>query len=263
MPRVMLLLLGLLAVTQLSAAEAPAKLTVVDSRFVLALADGNVLRSEQLVGAVFDMVTPEGIVAKVRIDAVTPAKERPEVLLHALSTPDESGGWRPVCDADAYGRKMGFPLNGRWRGQTFIADKKSWFIACSSGSQGKCVLYNYDPWKTAPNGALYLPLYRACQHMVRGDYDGSGNPHTRNGTTIDVWNDVDGERPESLGDPAYAFEAGWGPNGAVCVARTRWENLLPLSVLLASAPYLKAEPCDEAEARRRGAVLFNRSKLRP
>ena len=60
-----------------------------------------------------------------------------------------------------------------------------------------------------------------------------------------------------------AFEAGWGPHGAVCVARTRWSELLPLSVLLASAPRLVARPCDEAEARRRGAVLFNRSKLRP
>ena len=64
-------------------------------------------------------------------------------------------------------------------------------------------------------------------------------------------------------DPAFAFEAGWSPDGAVCVARTRWSNLLPLGTLLESAPKLAATPCDETEARRRGAISFNRSRLAP
>lgn len=262
MLRLMFLMLALVA-APLPAAEPPAKLTIDDTQFVLTLPDGSVLRSEALVGAVFDMVTPEAITAKVRIDKIDTVTERPQVLLHALSTPDGKGGWRPVCEADGYGRQLGFPVAGRWEGQNFIADKSSWFLACTSGSQGKCIAYGFDPWKTAADGTSYLPLYRACQHMVRADYDGRGAAHTRDGTTIDMWDVLGIQNAESLDDPAYAFEAGWGPDGAVCVARTRWNSVLPLSVLLASAPHLKGEPCDEAEARRRGAVLFNRSKLAP
>jgi hypothetical protein len=44
------------------------------------------------------------------------------------------------------------------------------------------------------------------------------------------------------------------------VAHTRWPDLLPLKALLASAPALAAAPCDPEEARKRGALLFNRSR---
>ena len=90
--------------------------------------------------------------------------------------------------------------------------------------------------------------------------DGRGTAHTRNGTAIDIWDSLGIQTPDPTIGDAYRFEAGWAPGGAVCVARTRWHDLLPLDVLLASAPRLRAAPCDEAEARRRGAVLFTRIK---
>jgi hypothetical protein len=88
-------------------------------------------------------------------------------------------------------------------------------------------------------------------------------PHTRNGTDIDLWDIAGVQKPDTAADPAFAFEAGWSADGAVCVARTRWENLLPLATLIQSAPQLAAAPCSEAEARRRGALLFNRSRIHP
>jgi len=99
--------------------------------------------------------------------------------------------------------------------------------------------------------------------MVPADYQGNAVPHTRNGTGIDIWDTAGVQRPESLDDTAFAFEAGWNAAGAVCVSKTRWSNLLPLKTLLERAPGLAASPCDEAEARRRGALLFNRSRLVP
>lgn len=245
-----------------AAPAAAASLRVEGTRFVVDAGAGRVLGSEQLVGAVFDMVTPEGVPARVRIDAVTPDKGMADVLLHDLKV-ESAGGWVPMCDADAHGRRLAFPMAGRWDGQRFVADKGAWFLTCTSGSQAKCRLWGFDPWGRGKDGVGLLPLYQACQHMVRADYDGRGVAHTRNGTIIDGWDIHDVQAPDTAADPAFAFEAGWGPDGAVCVARTRWPELLPLSVLLASAPRLGGATCDEAEARRRGAVLFNRSKLRP
>lgn len=246
----------------MAAPATAASLRVEGTRFVVDAGAGRVLRSEALVGAVFDMVTPEGVPARVRIDGVTRAADAASVLLHDLKV-EGPDGWMPMCDADAQGRRLAFPMAGRWNGQRFVADKDAWFLTCTSGSQAKCLLWGFDPWGKGKDGSSLLPLYQACQHMVRADYDGRGVAHTRNGTVIDGWDIHDVQAPATTGDAAFAFEAGWGPDGAVCVARMRWQELMPLSVLLASAPRLAGAPCDEAEARRRGAVLFNRSKLRP
>jgi hypothetical protein len=259
------LLLATLSITAFNAPAqaANASLGVSGTRFVLTTADGRSLDSAALIGAVFDMVTPEGINAKVRIDGISAAAEASDVTLHNLSVESSPGKWSPLCAADAKGRSAAFPMLGRWQGRRFVADAKAWFLTCTSGSQAKCRLWGFDPWGSDPRRSPLRPLYEACQHMVRADYDGSGVAHTRDGTSIDGWGDIGNERPESLNDPLFAFEAGWGPRGAVCVARTRWEILLPTRVLLAKNPHLRGNPCDEAEARRRGAVLFNRSKLRP
>jgi ADYC domain len=258
-------LLGLLLLMLPMAAPAAermhATLRVEGTRFVLVTADGRRLPSEALVGAVFTMMTPGGVLASVRIDGVTPAKDRSAVLLHDLKVANNAGEWVPMCDADAYGRRAAFPVAGRWEGQKFRADKAAWFLTCTSGSQAKCLIWGYDPWAVGPGGVSLVGHYEACQHMVRGDYDGRGAAHTRNGTSIDLWDDLGLQTPDTAADKDYIFEAGWAPDGSVCVAKTRWASLLPLSVLLQSVPRLKAQPCDEAEARRRGALIFNRSKV--
>src|ERR1041385_6963440 len=70
-----------------------------------------------------------------------------------------------------------------------------------------------------------FPYYEACQHMVRADYDGSRWAHTKNGTPIDFWDHIGVQHPDTLADPAFAFEPGWSPEGAACVAKTRWPDL--------------------------------------
>lgn len=226
--------------------------------FVVTDATGRRLTSKDLVGAVFEIADGKGGLMKVRIDTVTSAKENPAVLLHGLSVADPgSGAWMPMCDADGYGRTAGFPVKGRWDDRKFVADPNTWFLTCTSGSQAKCVLWGYDPWGTAPDGTPLSDFYRACQQMVRADYAGKGEPHTRNGTPIDTADVAGLQKHESLGDPGYAFEAGWGVDGAVCVARTRWPDLLTRDALLAAEPALKG-PCDEATARAKGALMFTR-----
>lgn len=244
------------------AALAGPGLQVQETRFELTLPDGRRLASEDLVGAVMQIREPSGEIITARLDGLEPAREDPSILLHRFSVQDlKTGAWSPLCNPDGAGRRAGFPVAGRWtREGRYVKDAASWFLTCTSGSQGKCILWGYNPFRRGPNGADLAPYYQACQHMVRADYDGRGVAHTRNGTQIDMA-DVAGVQAHDL-DPApgWRFEAGWGPDGAVCVARTRWENLLPTKVLLESRPSLAAAPCDEAEARRRGALLFNLSR---
>jgi len=253
---------SLLAVLLLGAAPASAEMRVRETRFEWTTPEGRRLGSEGLVGAVMQIRGLDGEVFSARLDGTEPAAEDPAILLHRFSVRDDkTDEWTPMCDPDAHGRRAGFPVAGRWdaRGR-YVKDDGSWFLACTSGAQGKCILWGYNPFRRGPDGADLAPFYQACQHMVRADYEGLGAAHTRNGTAIDM-GDVAGVIPgPGDPDPAWRFEAGWGPDGAVCVARTRWGNLLPTRVLLESRPQLAAAPCDEAEARHRGALLFNRSK---
>lgn len=259
--------LALFQVTPVVAANAappsgPAGLQASGYGFALTLSDGRVLTTPDLIGAVLEMDDPDGRLVTARIDDATPSRERPDILLLGLSVQDPvSKAWGPMCGADIHGRRAAFPIPGRWDGQAFVKDKTSWFLTCTAGSQGKCILWGYDPWGTGPNGEDLAPYYQACQHMVHADYEGDGEPHTRNGTEFDIWDNLGIQKPETQADPAFAFEAGWSPTGAVCVARTRWPDILPLDVLLARKPSLAASPCDAAEAGRRGAILFARSRL--
>lgn len=240
------------------------KVAVEHSAFVLTTADGARLTSRELVGSTFEMQIGPNQTGQVRIDSVTAAEERPMVLLHHFSIVDsKTGEARPLCDADAYGRKAGFPVRGTFRddGSYVPASKDSgaWLLTCTSGSQGKCVLWGYDPDGSAADGRSLAAWYQTCQHAVRADYDGKGVSHTKNGTEVDVWDDAGVQT--SAHDPAFTFEAGWGPDGAVCVARTRWPDLLRIEDLHKANPELGGE-CTPETAKARGALIYTRVRNR-
>jgi hypothetical protein len=100
--------------------------------------------------------------------------------------------------------------------------------------------------------------------MVRGDYCGDGMAHTKDGTSIDIYDDLGIQTVGAADDARFVFEAGWTPAGAACVAHTRWTDLLTLEELARTCPRLKQAPaCTEARARSLGAHLFNRSRRLP
>lgn len=238
------------------AEAAPAPLGVDGTSFTLAEAPGQLLTSRDMVGRVLELPDGRGGTIEVRIDAVAPAEEQPSVMLHTLVAKDPAtGAWTNLCDADSRGRHAAFPVRGRWDGRRFVADEKAWFLTCSAGAQGKCVLWGYDPWGKTPDGRPLTDFYRACQQAVRADYAGVGEAHTRSGTLVDT-SDVGGVRMfATAGQQGFGFEAGWGVDGAVCVARTRRPELLSRKALLASAPQLGGR-CDETTARAKGALIF-------
>ena len=131
---------------------------------------------------------------------------------------------------------------------------------CSSGAHVKCARFGYKPWGRGPKGEDLAPYHAACVHMVRADYCGTGTPHTRDGTMIQIYDHI-GIRPEPPADPEHAFEAGWAASGAVCVARTRLSDVLTLEALAAECPALKhGAACNPDAAVAAGARVLNRSR---
>ncbi|MCC8429992.1 hypothetical protein LJ725_13510 [Reyranella aquatilis] len=242
-----------MAVAQSSERSAPkiSSLGVEGTEILVTLSDGRTLRSMQLVGAVLK-VRFDGAAAEVRIAAVEPDPDDKSntVWLHTLERRGSDGSWANLCSPGPDGRRQGFPLQGA----------QGLEVTCSSGAVGKCVRFGYRPWAAGQDGRRLTPLHAACVRMVRGDYGGNGEAWTRNGMRIDVYDTEGIQTPEN--DPADRFEAGWSPDGAVCVRHVRVGENVSLTELEARYSHLRGrtgEICTEDFARAHGAILFNRS----
>lgn len=236
------------------------RIEAIGTAFRVTLSDGTIKQGTELVGTVL-VFKFNGRLVRVRIAAITPdpRDKTGTILLHDFRV--EPTG-TPLCSPDSDGKQLGFPLSGRTTADgRFVAAKADTFeLVCTSGAQGKCVRFGYHPWEIAADGKPMRAYYNACIRLMRADYCGDGRAWTRNGTKIDLWDDLGIQRSESKKDPTFSFEAGWGPDGAVCVAHTRIPENITLNKLKEYCPRLNAVAnCNVGSARAAGALLFNRS----
>ena len=241
---------------------AAAKVSVEGSSLRVEYASGATLRGPQLAGKEID-IGQAGAPLRLRIDAVLADQGRPGIWLHEISALGADGSWQNVCSPDADGKRLAVALAGYTRADgRFVADPARRSIACTSGAQGNCLRFGYHYWTSGPKGESLLPQFQACLRMVRADYCGDGRSFTRNGVTIDLYDDAGVQFPEK--NNSMPFEAGWSPQGAVCLHHPRVAANLRLDELGKQCPRLAAvsgEQCSEAWARSEGkAVLFNRSQ---
>lgn len=220
-----------IAFAPLSAAGSEAAVTATDiagvsvagTEFVIRRGDGTVLTREETVGARLTVRDAAGGGSEIRIDDVMtdPADPAGEILLYRLSARDPaSGEWVNLCAPGPDGLAMGFPLAGTWTDTgEHLRSEASFSITCTGGASGKCLRMGYKPWKTGPNGESLWDLHQACTRMVRADYCGDGTSFTRDGTAINVYDGLGIQRRDAA--PELSFEAAWGPQGALCVAKTR------------------------------------------
>jgi len=191
----------------------------------------------------------------------------------ALRTGPEE--WTDLCHGgDA------IPLAGKWQRSGFherSPDRIS--FACAGSVAYKCSVWGY--LAGSDDMSLGWRAHQACTRMARGDYCANGHSHTREGTTIKIYDfagvtsppprHFDGVQawPPNVG--RLFFEAAWndGVHPASCLSRLRWQSL-PLGPLCdtGALPDPRQDTgvrfCEDiewpaADAAPAGALLFNES----
>ena len=144
---------------------------------------------------------------------------------------DDDGIGQWLCGTDDVGNPIAaIPLMKAWilqSGDT-SSDSSRFTFSCVNASLGKCVLWGYQVFnqahpETYNSTTKYRDLallHQTCQRTVRADYCGNGLSHTRNGTTIDVYDSYGVQSPDNA--DGYSLEADWRPDGAYCIRHTRW-----------------------------------------
>jgi hypothetical protein len=224
------------------------------ARLVVTRPDGSRVADEELPGATLAVRLAGGERLAVRIDSVERDAES-ELVLYGLSAKDATGAWQPLCPPDAQGRRRAIPLAGVWTADGRHLHAEGLFeLACTSDAIGKCARMGYHPWKSE----AAWDMHQACTRMVRADYCGDGVSHTRDGMRIDLYDRVGIQKDEP--EPGMRFEAAWGKDGAVCVARPRLADGPPPAEVVAACPQKLQPTCTEEASREDPrALLFNKS----
>ncbi len=223
-------------------------------------------------GTELSAIDEHGERLRFRIEAVErdPKDAQGEVSLYTLSVrPPHSDRFVPYCARDAEGRAAAIAVRGSWDARGDFHDEPNLVtFACTNGAIAKCVRFGYKPWKDVAGTSL-RPLHLACVRMVRADYCGDGVAHTREGTRVDLWDDVGIHPPSELDPAAEVFEAAWSAAGAEYLAVPRWSD--DVQEIVRTCPTRLRErtsrelqlTASEARTRFPDAVLFNARFVRP
>ncbi len=198
--------------------------------------DGGIATKEELIGAILVASDEAGVRESFRIDSIEADPQDMDILLYSFSVYDSfSGQWVSVCKPDMLGRTKGFPLAGTWnvKGQ-HLHDSKNYHITCTSATIGKCVLMGYKPWKKTKDGKDLWNYHQACTRLLRADYCGNGKAHTRDGTLIEIFDQLNIQADSHA--PELKFEAAWNDQGAVCVKKTRIQEVATLDIVKKECP---------------------------
>ncbi len=220
------------------------------NELVATTSDGKLLGGDALVGTKIEGILTNGESIELTIASFERAADG------ALAHYGITYGGQNICEE---GDDTGMFVPGAWdesgTRHDRAGDEAAISYSCSKGVIAKCVTWGYVPWTAGAD------LHQTCTRMARADYCGNGVSYTKNDTLIDVF-DTSGIQLPTVGDPSLAFEAGWGPGGAVCASRTRYAATTlagdaKLPSCWSSLP--KCGSFDEAKAA--GATIGNGSKI--
>jgi hypothetical protein len=169
-------------------------------------ADGTPFADAMLVGTEIEGLLSGGTTIALRIDGV---RREGGLTYYALS--------HDGANVSSEGLD-GLFVPGSWDAAgALVPTRDAVSYSCTNGVLAKCVRWGYAPWDVGAQA------HQSCTRMARADYCGDGVPHTRNGTAIDVFDDLGVQDP--IAEPgAFEFEAAWGPDGATCVSRPRFDE---------------------------------------
>ena len=145
--------------------------------------------------------------------------------LYSLSqNVDGAGNWQPACLPDYDNRRAAIPIAAIWNDHGDRVESSTLFtLGCTTGVIAKCYRWGYRPWLTG-YGDVQTTHY-ICTRAARADYCGNGKTHTRDGTWINIWDNLPPPGPiqaQGTTPAGMVFEAGWNTSGAVCLSHARW-----------------------------------------
>ena len=161
-------------------------------------------------------------IADVQRDTTTNSSKYPDnsdVYLYTVYfwSPN-TGGWSSLCPEDKYGNPhaIAIPVDPTDRGAT--SRKNITFACTASGVGAKCARsWGYKPWKTVTEnlstGTASIPLapfYNSCLIAARAAYCQDGQSYTQNGTTVDLFDTLDGVKSinYTVGTPFEPYSTG-------------------------------------------------------
>jgi hypothetical protein len=196
------------------------RVTAEETRLRIELPDGRVLEQKELVGVILTVQDESNTSRRIRIEKVVTDSQNPDLTMYEVSVEDPATRkFTPFCSPAPDGSQLAFPLAGTWtRDGRHLPSTTQFNMTCTSGAIGKCVRFGYRPWAKRDGVSLW-EHHQACVRMLRADYCGDGQAYTRDGTQINLYDSLGIQTPDP-GEPS-TFEAGWGPDGAVCIHHPR------------------------------------------
>ena len=125
---------------------------------------------------------------------------------------------------------ISIPLPTLWSASNQrVSDANLFTWACDGAALAKCFKWGYDPGQSRVESdgqgnskpQSLGDWHQACARLVTADYCGDGVSHTRTGTAIDLYDNLN---IQSRAGTLRATEADWGVDGAHCIRQTRWVN---------------------------------------
>ncbi len=192
--------------------------------------------SGALIGATFSAALSNGSTLSVRIDDITPTAEA-DIFEYTVVYHDGTG-YVNLCGYENGAPVKALALSGAWdmtsgtpTGGSHIDDPSMFTFACKNAVLAKCVIMGYAPWREmvecfrgSCSEVSMRHSHQACTRMMRADYCGDGMPHTQNGTTINVWDNLNLQTKDTQLPVTWTNEAEWGSSGALCIEQVRWQG---------------------------------------
>jgi hypothetical protein len=177
---------------------------------------GPPLSGSSAVGSKWTGTAANGTSLALRIDGASQGTgSNADLWFYAVSY-QTSSGWSPLCGLDGAGKPVqAVTVAGVWSATasdlaSYGPSTTQFTFACRAKTVAKCVELGYKTFKG------YTNQMASCVRMLRGDYCGSGNAYTVDGTTLNVYDNVGVQTDTQV----WAPEAEWTPSGARCVNKS-------------------------------------------
>jgi hypothetical protein len=205
-----------------------------------------------LIGSTWNGTTYDGTAVKLRIDSASAGTTPNSDLWFYGISYQTTTGWSPLCGVDSTGAAIqAVSVAGVWN-QTpsdltaYAASSSQFTLACRGATVAKCVELGYKTFQG------YTTQLTSCIRLLRGDFCGSGNAYTVDGTELNLYDNVAVQRDTEN----WAPEAEWTPSGARCVNR---DNGSRYQLVLAKDPKCirNAETANCGKSFKDGAILID------